>query len=417
MKIEDLKIRYSKDALEVWAPNGAKIESRLCKGDDALYIPLAKNVGLKVIPPDRISRDSYSYYSPEDMLKNIRRIFELDLKIFPKIYDAQLICREGQDSFAVAILMEHVVGDIPKDDYDSYDWLTDDDKKYLRANLKLPISLLEEYSRISFDNNLMPDTSWFKAGANFIGDKIVDFHRWRFMPERYRMPSGDNSKEALDELYQTFLKRYKDMNLDPPKWFRAGIYEGYRFDNGAEFKGYSSDGKEYDSYRKLNFTYMSLAKNSTVLDLGCNQGFFCFQSAIHGAKKVVGLELTPQDYQTAVDINSKIFKFDNVKFINGDAIKFVEDCEKNKEGFDIVMMNSFLHQPFSNFKGSGDFLNKLKNITNRFLVFETPVHHGRMQMSLDKIHKNLSKHFRTVKISFVYNAYSKGFRAVFLCLV
>ena len=95
---------------------------------------------------------------------------------------------------------------------------------------------------------ILRDLSWFKANKNFIGDKIVDFHRFRYVPERYSFNSRGKSVHELEDLYNVFLERYKAMGLSPTKWYRAGIYEGFRFDNGFEFKGYSSDGKEYDSY-------------------------------------------------------------------------------------------------------------------------------------------------------------------------
>ena len=112
--------------------------------------------------------------------------------------------------------------------------------------------------------------------------------------------------------------------------------------------------------------HWSLNKNSSVLDIGSNQGFFCFQSVIHGAKKVVGIEKTLEDYQTAVDINDKIFKFDEVEFINGDAKKYVIETE---EKFDVVVMNSVFHQLYPNMENGGDGIFAAAKLLNQVPVF------------------------------------------------
>ena len=54
--------------------------------------------------------------------------------------------------------------------------------------------------------------------------------------ELYSM-KNDPAAKRNQALYNVFLERYKSMGLSPTKWYRAGIYEGFRFDNGFEFKG------------------------------------------------------------------------------------------------------------------------------------------------------------------------------------
>ena len=411
----------NKDNLEIRSLSGRNINNNIVKGGDAMYTQLTLDkgrYGVKVIHPDRKPRDQFAYETPKDMFNHLKYIQNKDLEIFPKIYD--VMHKEEDDT--VWILMEHIDTPQLKDDYNKYDWLPNDDKEELRRDLQLPLSFLDEYNQVMLENGLIPDTSWMKANHNFIGDKIVDFHRFRYVPERYRFNSRGKSVAELKKLYEGFVRRYQAMPQSPPKWYRAGIYEGFRFDNGYEFKGYSSDGIEYDSYRKLNFQYLTLANNSTVLDIGSNQGFFCFQSVVHGAKKVVGIEKTKEDYQTAVDINDKIFKFDEIEFINGDAKKYVMETE---EKFDIVIMNSVLHQLYPDFKTYDktdnrkdvqEFMKKISKMTKFCMVFETPVDHPKMKLTLDTIKRTLKTWFPLVKITYVYDAYSSGYRAVFVCL-
>jgi 16S rRNA G966 N2-methylase RsmD len=420
LTLKDFKIvTISKDNFEVfYKEDNSKVSGEIKKGADALYTPLKTNgpfqregYGIKLVHPERHARDEFAYESADEMYAHLKYIQEKKLKIFPEIYDVDLYDIDG----SVVILMEHIYKSNSKPDYDKYDWIPQPDREVLNRELQLPLSILDEYNNVILENSLIPDTSWFKANKNFIGDKIVDFHRFRHVPERYRFNSRGKSVYELEDLYNIFLERYKAMGLDPVKWYRAGMYEGFRFDNGYEFKGYGSGGKEYDSYRKLNFQYLTLANNSSVLDIGSNQGFFCFQSVVHGAKRVVGIEKTLEDYQTAVDINKNIFNFDEIEFVNGDAVPYVEETD---EKFDIIIMNSVLHQIYPNFEGEevNKFMNKLGQMTKFCMVFETPVDHPKMNLSLDAIKGKLNKWWGPIKISYVYDAYSTGYRAIFICL-
>ena len=419
IKFKDIKVESKdKDKLEVWGKDGNKINTNIQKGGDALYTKLKIDegrYGVKVIHPERKPRDHFAYEAPKDMYNHLKYIQNKNLEIFPEIHD---VMYDKEDDI-VWILMDHIDNVNSSDDYGKYDWLPEHDKEELRRDLKIPLSILDEYNQVILENGLIPDTSWMKANHNFVGDKIVDFHRFRYVPERYRFnPRGKTIPELIG-LYEGFVRRYQAMPQSPPKWFRAGMYEGFRFDNGYEFKGYSSDGKEYDSYRKLNFQYLTLVNNSTVLDIGSNQGFFCFQSIVHGAKKVVGIEKTKEDYQTAVDINNKIFKFDEIEFIHGDAVEYINNYNTGDKGrFDVVIMNSVLHQLYPNFEGEemNKFMKKVSQMTKFCMVFETPVDHPKMKSSLDTIKKTLKEWFVGVKITYVYDAYSSGYRAIFICL-
>jgi len=61
-------------------------------------------------------------------------------------------------------------------------------------------------------------------------------------------------------------------------------------------------------------------------------------------------------------------------------------------------------------------MKKIKDMTKFCVVFETPVNHPKMNLSLGKIKGTLKKWFPVIKLTYVYDAYSSGYRAIFICL-
>ena len=64
--------------------------------------------------------------------------------------------------------------------------------------------------------------------------------------------------------------------------------------------------------------------------------------------------------------------------------------------------------------GCDAFLNKIASIT-KYLVYETPIDHPKMNISKNDISNKLNKFFSVVRLVYVYNAYSSGSRAIFIC--
>ena len=214
--------------------------------------------------------------------------------------------------------------------------------------------------------------------------------------------------DVLHSVYIDALNRYASMGID--KW-KGKIYEGYRFNNGEEFLGYSSDNEEYDSYRKLNFMSMNKCKGGKVLDIGCNEGFLSTQAALHGAESVYGFDITEQDVALAKDIQNRILKLDNVKFGVENAVEFVKNI---KDSYNMIILSSVLHQIYPNMVGAEDFLSNIAKST-KYMAYETPADHPLMSISLEEMHYNLMKYFPHVRLTYVYDAYSSGYRATFVC--
>lgn len=113
-----------------------------------------------------------------------------------------------------------------------------------------------------------------------------------------------------------------------------------KYDNDVFFEKYSQmsrskeglDGAgEWQTLRELLPDF----KDKTVLDLGCGYGWHCIYAAEHGAKSVVGVDLSEKMLEVA---RSKT-KFDNVTYIRDS----IEDVDFGVDQFDIVLSSLTFH--------------------------------------------------------------------------
>jgi 2-polyprenyl-3-methyl-5-hydroxy-6-metoxy-1,4-benzoquinol methylase len=382
--------------------NGEDYEGTGIRGDDAVWIPFSDKTGLKLFA------ENPKYISLSESMKTVEKVQEEECFIFPDILEFGLTKDQNEKDFAY-ILMENVkhtstsnsrlIGFIPEYDRD-----------YVSKNIHSDLSMASKVSSVFMELDLNPEDEWYKS-INCIGGKIVDFHRFELKDERYYFPSNGETKDTLREAYREMVERYKPV-LDSgglPKW-KGKIYQGFVFDNGYTMEGYRSSPTQFDSYKKLPFIPLNKSKGKKVLDLGSNQGFFSFQASLHGATEVTGIEMQTEDHLAASDIK-RLSGFENVKFINTDAVSYLEE---SKEHYGLIIMNSVLHQIYKNFEGSDQFM---RNISKKcdYFAFETPLHHPLMNISASDVHKNLSKYFKNVRLINVYDAYSSGYRANYVC--
>ena len=61
-----------------------------------------------------------------------------------------------------------------------------------------------------------------------------------------------------------------------------------------------------------------------------------------------------------------------------------------------------------------EFLANISKST-KYMAYETPANHPLMSIPLESIHYNLMKYFPHVRLTYVYDAYSSGYRATFVC--
>jgi hypothetical protein len=384
------------------------------KGDDAIWIPFKENVGIKVFYENK------RYANIESSLKTIENIYTLQQQrgdsVFPTIHKYGMVKDTISEKELIFIIMENLHNSI---DIIIPQYVPARDRDYIKETLHTDSDIIYRTLRDLEQTELLPEDEWYKCrsnksnAANLINGKIVDFHRFTKMPDRYYFKSNGKSKDELNKIYNLIVKRYQDHahenNMKLPRW-KGTMYQGFKFDNGYNMKGYSSAHGMYDSYVKLLFMPMNKIKGEKVLEIGSNQGFFCFQASIHGASKVTGIDLCKEDVATANDIKN-IICLDNVNFMVGDAVKYVEE---KKEKYGMIILNSVLHQIYPNFKDSEKFMNNISDSTDR-LVFETPLNHPLMNIRAKDVEKHLKKYFKYVRLLNIYDAYSSGYRANFIC--
>jgi hypothetical protein len=294
----------------------------------------------------------------------------------------------------------------PKIDTNCKQWLPKGDIKFANKHLENNLNDLTRCVKEMTKLKLLPEDEWFKA-PNLIGGKIVDFHFFTKKDDRYLLPST-KTKEEVGELYNNALARYKSRGDNK---FKGKIYQGFKFNNGYDMIGYSSNGADYDSYTKLPFCFMRKGRNKNVLDCGTNEGFFATQAYLHGAKSVTGMDIVPEDIALANDIKNIVGADNSINFVLGDAMKHILTTD---EQYEVIIMNSVLHQVYKNMVGSGPILNAISKKTQYF-VYETPVNHPLMSIGLSDIYKILLDHFCLVKLLYIYDCYSSGYRANFVC--
>jgi len=395
MKISNLTFKKTgKNKGEIrFTLNGKEVSGPGLNCDDAYYIKMQDGTGLKII------KDNENRYGAlSETSKNLDYFKSKSFDIFPEIIDHNI------DSNNIVMKVQHL--DKSDDSCPLPSWLPESDHKFLKKELPTSLELLNKFNNTIIKENLLPEDEWCKD-TNIIGDKIVDFHRFKVDKNRYKIPT-QASKEDCQKIYDNAVKRY--LSKGDNKW-KGKIYQGHTFNNGFSFKGYSSDGINFDSYRKLNFYYTNKAKGKKVLDLGCNEGFFSTQASLAGAESVTGIDLYDHDIELASEIRDEITGLKNIEYIRADAVDFIKN-DNNK--YYLTFLSSVLHQIYPNNKHAEEFMSEVSSKTD-YLCIESPFNHPLMNLSLKEMESFLSKFFSLVRLLFAYDAYSSGYRAIFVC--
>lgn len=376
-------------------------------GDEALWFPIDQTQGIKLI----------NSANPQQVYENIKYIQQINSPIFPTVFWASHL--HMNDTDCIIALLENVEQKRENVAGGSERWLPSYDRSFVESTLQNPIRDLDLCTREFIKHQLLPEDDWYKSvtkknfAKNMFNGKIVDFHNITKKVNRYQFPSSGTTVVEADKIYKSCVEQYKkwvDIGTDGlPKW-KGKIYQGFKFANGYDMIGYSSDNIEYDSYIKLPFVPFNKVAGKKVLDLGSNQGFLTLQAVIHGAEEAIGVELVEEDVNTANAIKS-IAKLDNATFYNTDAVKFIDETE---DFYELIILNSVLHQIYPNFVGASAFMDNIADKCNYF-VFETPVNHKKMNIPLEKIYEHLEDYFELVRLVYIYDAYSSGYRANFIC--
>jgi len=89
---------------------------------------------------------------------------------------------------------------------------------------------------------------------------------------------------------------------------------------------------------KLQLAEIEITDGQSFLDVGCNNGFFCFEIAKQTSGSIVGIDVNPDVLCIANRLNNRVFRKQNVKFICCNALNF-----DSSENFDVVFCASTFH--------------------------------------------------------------------------
>ena len=137
-----------------------------------------------------------------------------------------------------------------------------------------------------------------------------------------------------------------------------GRYQGYWFNAG---ESHSRTAMKLDHLKIPDLTMRS------VLDVGCNEGFFSLYAASRGAKNVLGIDTDAGCLSDARKIHAELMSDFSVRFIDGDAL--APNVLGRYGSFDVAFMLSVLHY-------SQDWSVTLRSICDAItevLVLEVPV--------------------------------------------
>lgn len=120
------------------------------------------------------------------------------------------------------------------------------------------------------------------------------------------------------------------------------------------------EGKDRSPDYESIFSFPPMDK--TILDIGCNLGYYSIRSALEGAKRVVGID----NHQAFIDEANKIkdeLSLNNVTFECTDFMSFPE------EKFDIILCLNVMHHLPTPQKVE-NWLTKMQRMSNESIILE-----------------------------------------------
>lgn len=151
--------------------------------------------------------------------------------------------------------------------------------------------------------------------------------------------------------------------------FDAGIgwYQDIDLGNGVHTKSRRIYGEEIDHPRRRWAEVESAVPQDligkTVLDIGCNAGYICFEAVRRGAKRVVGIDLK-QDYVDQANFCAEVLGVD-VDF----RVMSIYDLAQLDETFDVVFCVGILYH-------CADILSAVSSVSSAaadLLIVETAI--------------------------------------------
>jgi SAM-dependent methyltransferase len=101
----------------------------------------------------------------------------------------------------------------------------------------------------------------------------------------------------------------------------------------------SQDSKSAQKFAASGLDDLILPESS-VVDIGCNAGYFCFRAADRTTGQVIGVDSARHSLELGSELNSSVFRRTNVDFVQADAHEFLR---ANPGMFDVIHCASTFH--------------------------------------------------------------------------
>lgn len=230
------------------------------------------------------------------------------------------------------------------------------------------------FNEIGFKHNDLLERNFLvKNGKLYVIDfTLSEFNGIEIMKD---LPDKNWAYPQLNESIMNHFSK-NETNLDKVKNIAQKIYNYHNLGVGLFPEG--EEKTPYGSGERYNFDrmYMMVSNydftHKNILDIGCNSGWFCFQTKLLGSKLTVGLDYSDEGMMgQAILYAQELEKRLNlgVKFydVNVEGVDFQKLIESNGESrFDVAIILSVLHH----IKDKKALWNRLYNVTKDVIFYE-----------------------------------------------
>lgn len=161
---------------------------------------------------------------------------------------------------------------------------------------------------------------------------------------------------------EQILERVRAFDADP------GWYQDIDLKNGISTKTRRLWGEELknprERWRSIKSAFPAKFQKKSVLDLGCNAGYFSFKVADRGAARIVGVDLNPKYIEQAKFCNE--VRGDNAEFRVGG----VTPIEAGDREFDITLCIGLLYHVPDIFGA----IKEISRVTRDFAIVESAIY-------------------------------------------
>ena len=125
--------------------------------------------------------------------------------------------------------------------------------------------------------------------------------------------------------------------------------------------------KDVEFLYKKTFDMFNYNEKHTVLDIGCDYGFFCHEAKKKGAATVVGLEMNQETAKVSKEIAEIIG--DGVEIVNGNVTDLANNNLEIRDNFDTILLLNVVHH----LTDPIDIISKVAQLCNKMMIIEFPI--------------------------------------------